>query len=313
MFSRDCDQAETWMAAREATLRDEVDGGESVESLMKKHEDFDRAITAQEEKIEALQSFADQLIKSDHYDSSGIDAKRGQVLDRWQRLKEALLENRAKLGEAQSLQQFSRDADEMEIWISEKLQMALDESYKDPSNVQAKYQKHQAFEAELAANEDRIRAVIKMGEKLIENQQCAGSEDAVQERIHKLMQEWEYLTSKSKEKRMKLEEANRQRMYTAAVKDLEFWLGEVEHMLETDDYGKDLATVQNLNKKHQLLEADIKAHEERVRDLNEQADVFIESGLWDVDSIRDKKQSINDRCVNRHNVTSLLMTSRERK
>ena len=68
-------------------------------------------------------------------------------------------------------------------------------------------------------------------------------------------------------------------------------------MLETEDYGKDLATVQNLNKKHQLLEADIRAHEDRVRDLNQQADAFIESGLWDVDSIRDKKQSINDRCV----------------
>ena len=66
-------------------------------------------------------------------------------------------------------------------------------------------------------------------------------------------------------------------------------------MLETEDYGKDLATVQNLNKKHQLLEADINAHEERVKDLNNQADVFIESGLWDVDSIKDKKQSINDR------------------
>ena len=32
-------------------------------------------------------------------------------------------------------------------------------------------------------------------------------------------------------------------------------------MLETEDYGKDLATVQNLVKKHQLLEADIEAHE----------------------------------------------------
>ena len=64
--------------------------------------------------------------------------------------------------------------------------------------------------------------------ELIEQQQCAGSEDAVQQRIHKLLQEWEYLTSKSQEKREKLEEANRQRMYTAAVKDLEFWLGEVQ-------------------------------------------------------------------------------------
>ena len=97
--------------------------------------------------------------------------------------------------------------------------------------------------------------------ELIDKNQCAGGEDAVNERITKLAEEWEYLTTKSSEKSEKLQEANRQRMYTAAVKDLEFWLGEVEHMLDTDDYGKDLATVQNLSKKHQLLEADIKAHE----------------------------------------------------
>lgn len=32
-------------------------------------------------------------------------------------------------------------------------------------------------------------------------------------------------------------------------------------MLASEDYGKDLATVQNILKKHQLLEADIAAHE----------------------------------------------------
>ena len=71
-----------------------------------------------------------------HYDQGGIEARRNEVLERWRKLKEGLLENRAKLGEAQSLQQFSRDVDEMEIWINEKLQTALDESYKDPSNIQ---------------------------------------------------------------------------------------------------------------------------------------------------------------------------------
>ena len=63
--------------------------------------------------------------------------------------------------------------------------------------------------------------------ELIDKNQCAGSEDAVQERIQKLVQEWEFLTHKSTEKSDKLKEANRQRQYTAAVKDLEFWLGEV--------------------------------------------------------------------------------------
>ena len=39
-----------------------------------------------------------------------------------------------------------------EGWISEKLTVASDESYHDPTNLQSKLQKHQAFEAELSAN-----------------------------------------------------------------------------------------------------------------------------------------------------------------
>lgn len=47
-----------------------------------------------------------------------------------------MIEKRSKLGESQTLQQFSRDVDEIEAWISEKLQTASDESYKDPTNIQ---------------------------------------------------------------------------------------------------------------------------------------------------------------------------------
>ena len=87
---------------------------------------------------------------------------------RWSKLKDALIENRSKLGEAQTLQQFSRDADEMENWLQEKLQIALDESYKDPANIQNKHQKHQAFEAELAANADRLQGLLSTGQGRLE-------------------------------------------------------------------------------------------------------------------------------------------------
>lgn len=39
------------------------------------------------------------------------------------------------------------------------------------------------------------------------------------------------------------------------------WLYEVEGHLASDDYGKDLTNVQNLQKKHALLEADVAAHQ----------------------------------------------------
>lgn len=58
---------------------------------------------------------------------------------RWRRLKAQMIEKRSKLGESQTLQQFSRDVDEIEAWISEKLQTATDESYKDPTNIQVAF------------------------------------------------------------------------------------------------------------------------------------------------------------------------------
>ncbi|XP_017774793.1 PREDICTED: spectrin alpha chain isoform X2 [Nicrophorus vespilloides] len=297
LYYRDCEQAENWMSDREAFLAsEEVDSkGDNVEALIKKHEDFDKAINAHEEKIAALQTLADQLINNEHYASQQIDDKRKQVLDRWRHLKEALIEKRSKLGESQTLQQFSRDADEIENWIAEKLQLATEESYKDPANIQSKHQKHQAFEAELAANADRIQSVLANGNTLIDKRQCAGSEEAVQRRLESIAEQWEYLTQKSSEKLLKLKEANKQRTYIAAVKDLDFWLGEVESLLTSEDAGKDLASVQNLMKKHQLVEADIQAHEERIKDMNEQADSLIESGQFDTASIQEKRQSINER------------------
>lgn len=297
LYLRDCEQAENWMLAREAFINaEEVDSkGDNVEVLIKKHEDFDKAINGHEEKIAALQVLADQLIAQDHYASQPIDDKRNQVLERWRHLKEDLIEKRSRLGDEQTLQQFSRDADEIENWIAEKLQLATEESYKDPANIQSKHQKHQAFEAELAANADRIQSVLAMGGNLIDKKQCSGSEDAVQKRLTQIADQWEYLTQKTTEKSLKLKEANKQRTYIAAVKDLDFWLGEVESLLTSEDAGKDLASVQNLMKKHQLVEADIQAHEDRIKDMNGQADSLVESGQFDSAGIQEKRTSINER------------------
>merc|ERR1711971_1378988 len=245
--------------------------------------------------IEALETYSQQLIQSDHYAAADIQQKKKDVLERWEKLKEALIEKRAQLGESQTLQQFSRDADEIETWMLEKLQLAQEENYKDQANIQSKHQKHQAFEAELAANADRIQSVLAMGQNLIDRKKCSGSEEAVQNRLESIAEQWELLTQKTSEKSMKLKEANRQRTFIAAVKDLDFWLGEVESILTTDEVGNDLASVQNLMKKHQLVEADIIAHEDRIKDMIDQSDSLVDSGQFDSNDIRDKRDNISKR------------------
>ena len=59
--------------------------------------------------------------------------------------------------------------------------------------------------------------------------------------------------------------------------------------------GKDLTSVQNLQKKHALLEADVTSHQDRIDAIKLAAQQFVDSGHFDVDSIVTKQvvQSIH--------------------
>ena len=61
-----------------------------------------------------------------------------QVLRRYADFKVATQLRRKKLEDAKKLCQFKRDADEIEVWIKEKIQTAEDENYLDPSNLQVR-------------------------------------------------------------------------------------------------------------------------------------------------------------------------------
>lgn len=102
-----------------------------------------------------------------------IQERRETVLGRYAQFKSEVGVKRTKLEDSRRFQYFKRDADELESWIHEKLQAASDESYKDPTNIQAKIQKHQAFEAEVAAHSNAIVQLDNTGYEMINQQHFA--------------------------------------------------------------------------------------------------------------------------------------------
>lgn len=59
-----------------------------------------------------------------------------QVLTHYGQFRVLAHDKRDRLEEARQFQYFKRDADELEIWILEKLQTAQEENYRDPTNLQ---------------------------------------------------------------------------------------------------------------------------------------------------------------------------------
>ena len=164
VFIRDSEQVDTVTASHEAFLSNN-DYGESVddvERLLKKHEDFDKTLLAQDERVRFLADSASNLVKSGHVERQWIAQRRDEVVQRRENVKREAATRRKALLQSQLLQNFRRDTDEFGAWIVEKQQIATDESYRDPTNLQGKLQRHQAFEAEVSANRggiDRINLV----------------------------------------------------------------------------------------------------------------------------------------------------------
>lgn len=74
---------------------------------------------------------------------------------------------------------------------SPSLLSSLFHPLQDPSNLQGKVQKHQAFEAELSANQSRIDALQKSGQELLDRKHYASSE--VAGRMEDVSSQWKKL------------------------------------------------------------------------------------------------------------------------
>ncbi|XP_006740929.1 spectrin alpha chain, erythrocytic 1-like [Leptonychotes weddellii] len=262
-----------------------------------------------ENKITELDHVAEQLIADDHYAKEEIAARFQRVLDRWNALKELLIAERTKLGDYADLKKFHHDLEDLEEWISEMLPIACDESYKDPTNIQRKYLKHQAFENEVQGRAEEVEGVLNLGNSLIEREACDGNEETMKGQLEELDKHWNYLLEKTIDKGQKLNEASRQQRFNTGIQDFKFWLSEAETLLAMKDQARDLASAGNLLKKHQLLETEMLAREDALKDLNELAADLLSSGTFNVDQIVEERDNVNERFLN---VQDLAATHHEK-
>ncbi|CAB1332983.1 unnamed protein product [Coregonus sp. 'balchen'] len=155
------------------------------------------------------------------------------------------------------------------LWINEKMLTAQDMSYDEARNLHSKWQKHQAFMAELASNKDWLDKIDKEGQVLVTEK--PELQPVVQQTLEGLQSQWEELESTTRTKAQCLFDANRAELFTQSCSALDVWLKNLSGQLQSDDFGKDLTSVNILLKKHQMLEHQMEVREKEVQSLQSQA------------------------------------------
>lgn len=129
LFMRDAEQADTWITKQESFLANDNlgDSLDDVEALLKKHEDFEKSLAAQEEKAKYLEDSAEKLVTAEprNYASDEIVNKREYLRERRAIMQQKADQRRLLLQEAFKYYMFERDCDELNGWINEKFKIGI--------------------------------------------------------------------------------------------------------------------------------------------------------------------------------------------
>ncbi|XP_053169097.1 spectrin beta chain, non-erythrocytic 5 [Hemicordylus capensis] len=282
------EENESWISSKEAFIanKDLGDSVSSVESLQQKHMQFEKALETQLEKIDLMASFAQQLRDSKHYDSENIMNKCQAVLRRKERLLEIALARRRLLEESWLLQKFLRNSFEVAAWMSEKNSIALDESWRDLSNLQAKLQKHQTFQAEIVANRNRLDSIKAEGEKMLQEEHYAP--EAIQSRLQEIDELWDQLLENCHEKRRKMQDAYKALHFLRIVDDVDNWLGDLESEMKAPEGRNNLLVLDDLLKKQEELEDDFSGHRDQLQGLINTVQEFQQEKHFLADEIEER-------------------------
>ncbi|CAB4056725.1 SPTB [Lepeophtheirus salmonis] len=242
--------------ANHEALLDSKDLGDSigdVEILTRKHDSFEKSLSQQiKEGYTKLKSEGQGLIENNHF-------AKEKIQDNLEDLKERL----------------DKKIFEMKSWSKEKLQIALDETYLDLTNILSKIQRHSAFESEILANEGRLDTLKSEAEGLTHLNIPVSKE--VSQQIKDLSSEWLHLIDTIKMKKIRLEQANTANTYINVLKELKQFEFETSELLQAEDYGKDLNSVKALLKKQTEIETDLGRYHSQLSDMKEKCETHFEN------------------------------------
>ncbi|KAM3868814.1 spectrin family protein isoform 2-T2 [Diretmus argenteus] len=284
-FLRDAKQAEAFLNSQEYVLShtEMPTSLQGAEEAIKKHEDFLTTTDASEEKIIGVVEAGRRLINDGNANFDKIQEKADSIQERHQKNRQAANELLMKLKDNRELQHFLQDGQELTLWINEKMLTAQDMSYDEARNLHSKWQKHQAFMAELASNKDWLDKIDKEGQALV--MEKPELQTVVQQTLEGLQRQWEELEGTTRTKAQCLFDANRAELFTQSCSALDVWLKNLDGQLQSDDYGKDLTSVNILLQKHQMVEHQMEVREKEVQSLQSQALALSQedAGLAEVD------------------------------
>ncbi|NXE30118.1 SPTB1 protein, partial [Ardeotis kori] len=293
-FLRDAKQAEILLTNQEYTLAhlELPTTLEGSATALRRFQDFRAGVESSAEKVPEAVAAGTQLVAEGNIFAEKIAEKCQALQERHGAVAAKVEEAAGLLQDNHELQTFLQSCRELEAWVEEKMLTAQDVSYGEAHGLHGKWQKHQAFMAELAPNEGWLEKIETEGKALASRKPQYG--EVVARRLKELREQWDRLRGAAEEKGRRLFEAHRSALYARSYEELESWLGRAEEELRATEQAKDLTAANLLLKRLMRLEEQVRARMKELEELEWQAQPL----TGDVPDADGQEQRLQQRFLN---------------
>ncbi|NXT84324.1 SPTB1 protein, partial [Zapornia atra] len=265
-FLRDTKQAEILLTNQEYTLvhLDLPATLEGSAAALRRFQDFHTSMESSSQKVPEVVASGTKLVAEGNIFAEKIAEKCQALQERHMAVMAKVKEAASLLQDNHELQTFLQSCRELDAWVDEKTLTAQDISYGETHGLHSKWQKHQAFMAELEPSQGWLEKIEMEGKELASHKPQYS--EVVARRLGELRRRWDGLRAAAEEKGQRLFEAHRSALYAQSYGELESWLGWVEEELRAAEQAQDLTATNLLLKRLMRLEEQVRA---RMKELEE--------------------------------------------
>ncbi|NWQ68292.1 SPTB1 protein, partial [Neopipo cinnamomea] len=292
-FLRDAKQAEILLTNQEYTLShlELPPTLEGSAAALRRFQDFRAGVDSSAEKVPEAVARGTKLVAEGNIFAEKISEKCQALQERHGAVMAKVEEAAGLLQDNHDLQTFLQSCREFDAWVEEKMLMAQDVSYGEARGLHSKWQKHQAFMAELAPNQSWLEKIEAEGTELASRKPQYGA--VVLRRLEELRRRWDGLRGAAEEKGRQLFEAERSALYAQSYAELERWLGRAQEELRAAEKVQDLTATNLLLKRLTRLEEQVGTWMKELEELGWQGT----PGAGDVQDTTGQEQMLRQRVL----------------
>ncbi|XP_042202679.1 spectrin beta chain, non-erythrocytic 1-like, partial [Callorhinchus milii] len=231
----------------------------AVEAAMKKQDAIEADVSSYAERVQVISELAGELEGEGYYDAKRVVANRDNILRLWAFLQDTLAARKARLEVNLSLQRIFQDMVHMINWM-EDMQIVLSSKDFGKHLLEAEdlLQKHGLHEADINVQSERVHILNTSALHFTQTQGYQPCDpQVICNRVQHVGSCLEELRGLAGRRRGELEASRCLWAFFREMEETEGWIREMEQVMGSCNFGKDLSSVTLLLSKHKSLAGEL--------------------------------------------------------